>query len=150
MRNVSILSSDGHAVTPSELWSDYLEKRYHDYLPALRAENELNRRAMFPMNDKQPVPRWICSTPTGAYRREGWRGAWDDDVRPAEMDRRRDGLPRLLSRFRLGFGVMNASYPPEAPREFSMGTSSSPTSSIGEPCGRSCSVVCSTVIPRSS
>jgi hypothetical protein len=41
MRNVSIVSADGHAVMPSEVWPDYLERRYHDYLPALRAENEL-------------------------------------------------------------------------------------------------------------
>jgi predicted TIM-barrel fold metal-dependent hydrolase len=117
MRNVSIVSADGHAVMPSEVWPDYLERRYHDYLPALRAENELNRRVFFPMNDMLLVPALDLFDTDGAYRRDGWRGAWDADVRLTEMDREGIAAEMVYHGFfrvsDLGFSVMNASYPPE-------------------------------------
>jgi len=46
MRKVSIVSTDGHAVLPAELWPEYLERRFHEHLPALRADDEINRRSM--------------------------------------------------------------------------------------------------------
>lgn len=117
MDAVSIVSIDGHAVMPSERWPDYLEKRFHDYLPALRAENEVNRRAMFPLNDMLLTPALDLFDYDGVYRAEGWRGAWDAGVRLAEMDR--EGITAEMvyhGFFRvadLGFSVMNATYPPE-------------------------------------
>jgi predicted TIM-barrel fold metal-dependent hydrolase len=117
VRAVSIVSVDGHAVMPSERWPDYLETRFHDYLPALRAENEINRRAMFPLNDMLLAPALEVFDREGAYRAEGWRGAWDADVRLAEMDR--EGIAAEVvyhGFFRVsdpGFSVMNATYPPE-------------------------------------
>jgi predicted TIM-barrel fold metal-dependent hydrolase len=53
----------------------------------------------------------------GAYRAEGWRGAWDADVRLAEMNREGVAAEVVYHGFfrvsDLGFSVMNASYPPE-------------------------------------
>jgi predicted TIM-barrel fold metal-dependent hydrolase len=117
VRRVSIVSVDGHAVMPEDAWPGYLEKRFHEHLPALRAENGINRRAMFPLNDMLMVPALELFDAEGAYRAEGWRGAWDADVRLAEMDR--EGVAAEVvyhGFFRVsdpGFSVMNASYPPE-------------------------------------
>jgi predicted TIM-barrel fold metal-dependent hydrolase len=117
MNAVSIVSVDGHAVMPAERWPEYLEKRFHDYLPALRAENEINRRAMFPLNDMLLTPALDLFDTEGAYRAEGWRGAWDTGVRLAEMDREGIAAEVVYHGFfrvaDLGFSVMNATYPPE-------------------------------------
>ena len=115
MRNVSIVSADGHAVMPSEVWPDYLERRYHDYLPALRAENELNRRVFFPMNDMLLVPALDLFDTDGAYRAGGFRGVWDPEIRLREMNREGiagefvyHGDHRATSLFH---NVFNRSYP---------------------------------------
>ncbi len=117
MRNVTIVSADGHAVMPVEAWPDYLEERFHDYLPALYAENEVNRRAMLPLNDMLLVPALNLFDTEGAYRSEGWTGAWDADVRLAQMDREGIAAEVVYHGFfrvaDLGFSVMNATYPPE-------------------------------------
>jgi predicted TIM-barrel fold metal-dependent hydrolase len=115
MRKVSIVSTDGHAVLPTELWPEYLERRFHEYLPALRADDEINRRSMYPLNDAMMVPALDLFDTDGVYRAEGWKGAWDADVRLAELDR--EGVAAELvyhGFFRvadLGFSVMNATYP---------------------------------------
>jgi hypothetical protein len=41
MDEVIIVSSDGHAGMPPALWSQYLDERYHHYLPALHEEAEV-------------------------------------------------------------------------------------------------------------
>ncbi len=81
MEKVSIVSTDGHAVLPAELWPEYLEQRFHEYLPALRADDEINRRSMYPLNDAMMVPALDVFDTDGVYRAEGWKGAWDADVR---------------------------------------------------------------------
>jgi predicted TIM-barrel fold metal-dependent hydrolase len=117
MRKVSIVSVDGHAVMPAELWPDYLESRFHDQLPRFEEENTLNAKAMFPLNDVVITPDLDLIDTDGAYRSEGWRGAWDADVRLAEMDR--EGIAAEIVHhgfFRvpdLGFSVMSARYPDE-------------------------------------
>jgi predicted TIM-barrel fold metal-dependent hydrolase len=117
VRRVSIVSVDGHAVVPEDAWPDYLEKRFHDHLPAFHAENGINRRAMFPLNDMLLVPALDVFDDEGAYRAERWRGAWDPDVRLAEMDREGVAAEVVYHGFfrvsDLGFSVMNAKYPPE-------------------------------------
>jgi predicted TIM-barrel fold metal-dependent hydrolase len=112
---VSIVSTDGHAVLPAELWPEYLEPRFHEYLPALRADDEINRRSMYPLNDAMIVPALDVFDTDGVYRARGWEGAWDADVRLAQLDR--EGVAAELvyhGFFRvadLGFSVMNATYP---------------------------------------
>jgi predicted TIM-barrel fold metal-dependent hydrolase len=117
VNRVSIVSIDGHAVMPSEQWPDYLEPSYHSYLPALRAENEVNQRAMFPLNDMLMTPALELFDTERAYRTEGWRGAWDAGVRLAEMDREGIAAEVVYHGFfrvaDLGFSVMNATYPAE-------------------------------------
>jgi predicted TIM-barrel fold metal-dependent hydrolase len=117
VRPVSIVSVDGHAVMPEDAWPDYLENRFHDNLPAFRAENGINRRAMFPLNDMLLIPALDVFDGAGAYRAERWRGAWDADVRLAEMDREGIAAEVVFHGFfrvsDLGFSVMNARYPPE-------------------------------------
>ena len=64
MDHVSIVSTDGHSVMPTDLWPEYLESDFHDYLPALHADNEVNRRTMYPTNDLlMDGPRSTCTTP---------------------------------------------------------------------------------------
>jgi predicted TIM-barrel fold metal-dependent hydrolase len=117
MRKVSIASADGHAAMPTELWPEYLEASFHEYLPALEAEDAINSRAMHPLNDMMMVPALDVIDGDGAYRDGGWAGAWDKDVRLAQMDREGvateivyHGLFRVSD---LGFSVMNGTYPPE-------------------------------------
>ena len=115
MRKVSVVSTDGHAVLPAELWPEYLERRFHEHLPALRADDEINRRSMYPLNDAMMAPALDLFDTDGVYRAEGWKGAWDADARLAELDR--EGVAAELvyhGFFRvadLGFSVMNAAYP---------------------------------------
>jgi predicted TIM-barrel fold metal-dependent hydrolase len=117
VRRVSIVSVDDHAVMPENAWPGYLEKRFHDHLVAFRAENAINQRAMYPLNDMLLNPALDVFDGEGAYRAERWRGAWDADVRLAEMDREGIAAEVVYHGFfrvaDLGFSVMNAMYPPE-------------------------------------
>jgi predicted TIM-barrel fold metal-dependent hydrolase len=114
---VGIVSIDSHAVMPSERWPDYLDAGYHGYLPALRAEDEVNRRAMLPLNDMLMTPALEIFDTEHAYRDEKWRGAWDAGVRLAEMDREGIAAEVVYHGFfrvaDMGFSVMNATYPAE-------------------------------------
>jgi predicted TIM-barrel fold metal-dependent hydrolase len=117
MSRVSIVSADGHAAMPVELWPEYLEERYHDQLPAFHRENDVNERAMFPLNDMMMEPALDVFDTEGQYQAEGWRGAWDRDVRLEQMDR--EGVAAEMVHhgfFRvsdLGFSVMCATYAPD-------------------------------------
>ena len=117
MSRVPIVSADGHAVMPAELWPKYLEVRFHDQLPSFKHENEVNERAMFPLNDMMMVPALDVFDGDGQYRSGGWKGAWDCDVRLEQMDR--EGVAAEMVHhgfFRvsdLGFSVMCATYRPD-------------------------------------
>ena len=39
MKNVTIVSADGHSVMPTALWRQYLEPQYHEHLAQFEAEN---------------------------------------------------------------------------------------------------------------
>jgi predicted TIM-barrel fold metal-dependent hydrolase len=116
MSKVTIVSVDGHSVMPPELWPEYLEKKYHDFLPQFQAEDEVNTTAMFPLADTIVTPEALeVFDKEGAYRAEGWQGAWDADVRLAEMDREgiaaefvHHGFFRVVD---LGFSMMSAARP---------------------------------------
>jgi predicted TIM-barrel fold metal-dependent hydrolase len=119
MSNVIIVSSDGHAVMPPSLWSDYLEKRYHEHLPRLREETDVFTRSMKLLNDLRLSPE-ACEVfdREHAYRSGRWKGLWDADVRLAEMDR--EGVAAELvytGDFRasdLFHSTMNGTYPLDA------------------------------------
>ncbi len=118
MEPVIVMSADGHASMPPELWEEYLEPSYHQYLPRLRAEFEIYRKAMMPLNlitfADRGQDRYDCD---GAFADERWRGLWDRDVRLAELDR--EGIAAELVYFGdyrtidLFHNVMNAAYPPD-------------------------------------
>jgi predicted TIM-barrel fold metal-dependent hydrolase len=83
MGELTIVSSDSHATVPPDLWPEYLEKRFHEFLPRLRVENETWPSAM-----------WVLSSHSMTYpgletehRSGGYRGVQDLGVRLAEMDR---------------------------------------------------------------
>ena len=39
MEKLIVVSGDSHAVPPPEVWPEYLEAQYHDYLPGMREDN---------------------------------------------------------------------------------------------------------------
>jgi predicted TIM-barrel fold metal-dependent hydrolase len=119
-----IVSADGHAVMPEALWSQYLEEEFHEYLPRLSDENRRFTAAMVPMNDYDLMYEGVVEgshydvfDPDGIYRSGRWAGAWDRDIRLAEMDREGvaaefvfNGYYRATDLF---FNVSNTVYPPE-------------------------------------
>ena len=117
MKNVTMVSADGHSVMPTELWPEYLERKFHEHLPALRAEQEISARALVPVNDILMVGAQDVYDEEHAYRDGGWEGAWNADIRLAQMDR--EGVAAELvyhGFFRiadLGFSVMSNAYPDE-------------------------------------
>lgn len=118
MERALIVSGDGHASMPSRLWSEYLETRYHQYLPQLIAENELSNRVLWLLNN-MVLSSEACEVfdTDGVYADGRWSGLWDVDVRLAEMDR--EGVAAELVYFGdfrtqdLFFNVMNGYYPLE-------------------------------------
>ena len=117
MSKITIVSTDGHAVMPVEAWPEYLEQPFHEYLPQLRAENDVNARAMYPMADMIVVPNYDLFDKEGVYRAGGWEGAWDLDVRLAQMDREGIAAEFVYHGFYRvadpAFSVMNGVYAPE-------------------------------------
>jgi len=112
---LSIVSADGHSVMPTELWSEYLEPEFHEHLPQMEADQAINARAMIPLNDSMMVPALEVFDTDAAYRDGGWNGAWDRDIRLAQMDR--EGIAAEFVHhgfFRvndLAFSVMNDTFP---------------------------------------
>jgi hypothetical protein len=87
MEKLIIASADSHAGMPSELWPEYLDKKYHKYLRRLHDEKDLFSGTMqllcnMRMSDEaRPV-----FDKDGCFDR-GQSGLWDVDVRLQEMDR---------------------------------------------------------------
>jgi predicted TIM-barrel fold metal-dependent hydrolase len=88
MEKLTIVSVDGHAQMPPEAWPKYLDKRYHDHLPALIKENasytkisghflqRLHNSDLYDIYDHDH-----------ALRNGGVMGVWDCKTRIQEMDR---------------------------------------------------------------
>lgn len=116
MENVIIVSADGHAGMPPELWSEYLDERFHDFLPALQEETSVFGGSMSLLNDLRLSPETFdVFDADGRYRSGRWKGLWDAEVRLQEMDR--EGIAAELvypGDFRavdLGYNTMNGTYP---------------------------------------
>ena len=75
---------------------------------------------MLPLNNAMMAPAMELFDSEEAYRSGGWEGAWDKDMRLAQMDR--EGIAAEFVHhgfFRvndLGFSVMNDTYPGRAGR----------------------------------
>lgn len=82
---IIIVSSDSHAGIPKELWTDYLDPRYHELIPSLHADNAIYPVAVALLGAKK--------TGAAAYpehreiHRTGWHGLHDPVLRLADMDR---------------------------------------------------------------
>jgi predicted TIM-barrel fold metal-dependent hydrolase len=119
-----VISADGHAVMPEALWPEYLEAEFHEYLPRLREENRRFRSAMLPLNDYDLIYEGVLDGShyevfdgEGLYRAGRWAGAWDRDIRLAEMDREGVAAEFVFNGYYretdLFFNVSNTVYPPE-------------------------------------
>jgi predicted TIM-barrel fold metal-dependent hydrolase len=79
-----IVSSDGHAGMPKELWSEYLDPQYHELIPRLHDDN-----AIYPVATALLGARRQAEAPYEEHRqlhRTGWHGLHDPAIRLAEMD----------------------------------------------------------------
>jgi predicted TIM-barrel fold metal-dependent hydrolase len=80
-----VVSGDSHATPPPELWPEYLESKYHDYLPGVHEDNE-KYTELLGWCRFSPELLEIIDT-DGAWASGGYLGCWDVDTRLAEMDR---------------------------------------------------------------
>jgi predicted TIM-barrel fold metal-dependent hydrolase len=83
---LTIVSVDSHAIAPPEAWERYVETRFHEYLPQLRAEHEIFTSCMGPLNGYVQNQTEAYDV-DGAFGSGGVDGLWDADVRIREMDR---------------------------------------------------------------
>src|SRR5262245_13210408 len=118
MEKLVIVSADGHAGMPPALWSQYLDERYHDFLPTLQEEAEVFGGSMGLLNDLRLSPAtYDVFDKDGLYQSGRWQGLWDASIREQEMDR--EGVAAELvypGDFRavdLGYNTMNGTYPSE-------------------------------------
>jgi predicted TIM-barrel fold metal-dependent hydrolase len=80
-----IVSSDSHAGIPKELWSEYLDPRFHDLIPKLHEDNAKYPVAVALLGAKKttgvglPEHQEVHAT--------GWHGLHDPVLRLADMDR---------------------------------------------------------------
>lgn len=83
---VLIVSADGHAAMPEELWAEYVEREYHDALPEA---SEDGRRFVEFQSALVNFPEDTIAhmDPEGLLKQGRWKGVWDLDIRLAEMDR---------------------------------------------------------------
>jgi predicted TIM-barrel fold metal-dependent hydrolase len=114
MDELIIVSSDGHAQMPPELWPEYLERRYHEFLPRLYEEADVYPGAIWPLaRASMTLPGLVEEHTTG-----GFRGVHDAGVRLAQMDR--EGIsaetiyPGDHRKTELMFNIMNGVYPLDA------------------------------------
>jgi predicted TIM-barrel fold metal-dependent hydrolase len=80
-----VVSSDGHAGMPKELWPEYLDPAYHDLIPRLHEDN-----AIYPVSVALLGARKEATAPFTEHREvhtDGWHGLHDPVLRMADMDR---------------------------------------------------------------
>lgn len=83
---VIIVSADGHAGMPESAWPEYVERRYHEYLPKAREEGQ--RFVDFQARLVSFAPEVLeVMDPDEILRSGGWEGIWNLERRIAEMDR---------------------------------------------------------------
>jgi hypothetical protein len=116
MNQMLIVSSDSHAGMPNELWTQYLDPRFHELIPRLREDNEIYPTAIFLLGAKRGATTMLPELHEA--HRAGWHGLHDPVLRLADMDR--EGVAAELiyhGDFRLGdlfHNNTNRKYPIEA------------------------------------
>jgi predicted TIM-barrel fold metal-dependent hydrolase len=78
------VSCDSHAGVPKELWSEYLEPRFHEHLTKLKVDTEIYPAAIFMLGAKS---RSTSLPEVQHAHSEGWHGLHDAGLRLADMDR---------------------------------------------------------------
>jgi predicted TIM-barrel fold metal-dependent hydrolase len=86
MERLIVVSGDSHAVPPPEVWPEYIEAKYHEYLPGLREDNVRYRQLLGLFADFSPQTLEVIDT-EGVWKSGGYLGCWDAQRRLAEMDR---------------------------------------------------------------
>jgi predicted TIM-barrel fold metal-dependent hydrolase len=82
-----VVSGDSHAEPPAEVWSDYLERQYHEFLPQAVEDNDLFVDMKRSLGESAERSLDVFDT-EGAWRSGGYNGAQGDlERRLAEMDR---------------------------------------------------------------
>jgi predicted TIM-barrel fold metal-dependent hydrolase len=117
MEKLIVVSADGHAVMPSHLWSEYVEKRYHPYLDRLAREGGLYSRMMQALVDMRTPPELLRKfDPEDRRGSDLWRGVWDLETRLKEMDREGVAAEFVFHGDHhcgdLFYSVFNGTYPP--------------------------------------
>jgi predicted TIM-barrel fold metal-dependent hydrolase len=86
---IIIVSGDGHAEPPKEVWKDYLEEEYHEHLPWAYEDSDNFVQMLEHTSHFTARPDLIeVIDRDGAFATDGWRGAIGDvDRRIVEMDR---------------------------------------------------------------
>jgi predicted TIM-barrel fold metal-dependent hydrolase len=88
MEKLTIVSVDGHAQMPPEAWPKFLDKRYHEYLPALNEENtSYTRFSGHFLSRLHSSKLYDIYDFENAVRDGGAFGVWDCKTRIREMDR---------------------------------------------------------------
>jgi len=85
MSRVIVVSSDSHAAMPSELWTEYLDRRFHEHLPQIQYESDLYSGSVMALAKRtmnRPEIALEHLSESG-----GFRGVHDLDVRLEQMDR---------------------------------------------------------------
>jgi len=117
MEKLTVISLDSHAQTPPDAWPQYLEKRYHEFLPRLREEQQAYSEVtnVFMSRTTRQLDVFDLE---GAYAGGGYNGLFDLDIRLKEMDRDGtagefiyNGDPRCCGMF---FQSSNTVYPQDA------------------------------------
>jgi predicted TIM-barrel fold metal-dependent hydrolase len=88
MEKLTIVSLDGHAQMPPSAWPEYLEQRYHKFLPDLNVENQLYTSIMNRFASRShDTDNYEIFDLDHAYRDGGVQGVWELDERIKQMDR---------------------------------------------------------------
>jgi predicted TIM-barrel fold metal-dependent hydrolase len=88
MEKLTIISLDGHAQMPPSAWPEYLEKRFHQFLPALNQEDEVFRGVTGHFFERLHGASQHPIYDFDHAVRDGYGfGVWDREKRIHEMDR---------------------------------------------------------------
>jgi len=86
---LTIVSGDSHATLLPEHWDEYVERDYHYLLPQFHKDNEAYTQLMGMFAQFTPEVLEVIDA-DGVWAGGGVAGAWDLDLRLAQMDR--DGI----------------------------------------------------------
>jgi predicted TIM-barrel fold metal-dependent hydrolase len=113
---VIFVSADGHAIMPADRWTEYLDPKFHDRLPALRDESKMFSETMGMLNDMAlPSELYDVFDKDELYQSGRWSGLWDADVRLEQLDH--DGVAAEFvfhgdfHASELGFSPTNGTHP---------------------------------------